>query len=117
MGKVVLPVSGECLSENFTHCSNYLIYEIENRKIVSKKVEIFPKEFLLRISDWPGDLGITDVIAHKIDEASFAEINSTKINLFVGVRKSQPDLLIEEYLNGTLRSDTHYFTESCGVSS
>jgi len=117
MGKVVLPVSGECLSENFSRCSNYLIYEIENRKVVSKKVEIFPKEFRLRISDWPMNLGITDVIAHKIDDASFSEISNSKINLFVGVRKSQPDLLIEEYLNGTLRSDTHYFTESCGVAS
>ena len=117
MGKVVLPVSGECLSENFTRCFYYLIYEIENRKIVSKKVEIFPKGFLLGISDWPEKLGITDVIAHKIDEASFAEFNCSKINLFVGVRISQSDLLIEEYLNGTLRSDTHYFTESSSVSS
>ena len=111
MLKVAVPVRGEYLSENFTQCSYYLIYEIKNKKIVGKKVEVFTKGFQGMISDWPKKLGITDVIAHGIDKASLSEISDTKINLFVGVSISTPDKLIEEYLNGTLRSDTHSITE------
>lgn len=112
MLKIAVPVHGDFISENFDLCSYYLIYEIENKKIVGKKVEIFSRSFQKRLIDCPEDLGITDIIVHRLDSDSLSKFVATKINLFVGVKIMPPDLLVEEYLNGALQSDTHCITEN-----
>jgi len=65
------------------------------------------------MTKWSEKFKITDVIVHGIDKESMAVLSTTKINLFVGVKISNPDLLIKDFLNGTLRSDTHSIVEKC----
>ena len=113
MLKVAIPVRGDFISESFAYCSYYLIYEIKKRKIIGKKVEVFSHEFQEQIINRPDELGITDIIVHRIDNKSLSKFTSTKINLFVGVNIIPPDLLIEKYLNGTITSNTSHITEKC----
>jgi predicted Fe-Mo cluster-binding NifX family protein len=115
MSKIVIPVKDDFLSESFTACSYFLIYEVKEGKVVSKKIDFYPDELRQGIDHWSEGAGITDVIVHWIDKGSLAELSSSKINLFVGVKVSTPDRLIEDFLNGTLRSDTHYMVEKCGT--
>lgn len=112
MTKIAIPVKDDLLSSSFNDCSYFLIYEIVDRKIVGKKIDFFPEEFKAKIDQWSYS-GITDVIVHYIDELSISVLTSTKINLFVGVKVSQPDDIIEEFLSGTLKSDTHTMVEKC----
>ena len=114
MTKIVIPVQGDLLSNSFNFCSYFLIYEIKDRQIVGKKIDFFPAQFKAKIDQWSGS-GITDVIVHYIDEHSLSVLTSTKINLFVGVKISSPDALIEEFLNGTLKSNTYKMVERCRV--
>ena len=111
MIKVVIPVSGNLLSENFGECSYYEIYEIDKKAVVSKIEEVSPLKALIDLSKWVEHSGITDVIVYDIDETSMKYFANTKINLFVGVAISTPKQLIDEYLKGTLKSDFQNFTK------
>lgn len=114
MTKIAIPVKDDLLSSSFIYCSYFLIYEIRDRKIVGKKIDFFPDEFKAKIDHW-SDTGITDVIVHYLDELSLSVLTSTKINLFVGVEVSKPDDIVEEFLSGTLKSNTHTMVEKCRV--
>lgn len=105
MVKVAIPVTGDLLSENFGDCAYYEIYEIDDKEVVSKKKDVSPKKRMSELSKWAEASGITDVIVHGIDNPSVNYFSTTKINLFVGVTINEPELLIEEYLKGTLQSD------------
>jgi predicted Fe-Mo cluster-binding NifX family protein len=116
MSKIVIPVKDDLLSRSFNACKYFLIYEIRDEKVVSKKIELFPNEFRSSISRWSEALGITEVIVHSIDETSLAVLTSMKLNIFVGVKISPPDHLVEQLLSGTLKSDTHHIIEKCGLA-
>lgn len=106
MTRVVIPVSGNFLSEKFNDCSYYQIIEIDNGATVSRKEGVPSGKYLHKLPLLVKQYGITDVITHRIDRDSLAYFNNTKINLFIGVTINTPDQLIEEYLEGTLKSNT-----------
>lgn len=110
MMRIAIPVTGDILSEKFGECSHYIIYEIENKTVVSKKSEVPPIKSIDKLANWAEKSGITDVIVNNIKSSYLNYFSNTKINLFVGVKPNSPELLIEEYLNGTLQSDAHNFT-------
>ena len=112
MIKVAIPVSGNLLSESFGECSYYEVYEIDNKAVVSRKEEVPPLKALSELPKWAEHSGITDVIVHGIDKTSMKYFADTKINLFIGVNISAPEQLVEEYLKGTLRSDSNSITET-----
>lgn len=113
MTKIAIPVKDDLLSRSFNSCTYFLIYEIKDKKIVGKKVNFFPDEFRAKIPHWSDVAGITDVIVHHIDETSLDTLSSTKMSLFVGVKIINPDRLVEDFLDGTLKSDTHNVVEKC----
>lgn len=115
MSKIVIPIKNDLLSRSFNTCTSFLIYEIIDKKVVCKKMNFFPDDFKAKISEWSDAFGVTDVILHSIDGLSLEILTSMKINIFVGVKISTPDYLVEEFLDGTLRSDTHYIVEKCGT--
>ncbi len=107
MVRVAIPVLENSLSERFKQCSHYRIYEIDDKASVNQQFDVPLDEFLV---DLPGSMlryGITDVIAHGIDKETLSFLSETKINVFVGVNIADPDRLIKEYLQGSLRSDIH----------
>ena len=110
MIKVAIPISGNLLSKNFNDCSYYAIYKIDKETIVSRKEGVAAEKTSKELPKWAEHSGITDVIVHEIDKVSMEYFSGTKINLFVGVNINTPEQLIEEYLKGTLRSDTHNIT-------
>ena len=116
MSKLAIPVKDDLLSRSFSSCAYFLIYEIVGKEIVSKKIDFFPDDFLVRISDWQHTSDITDIVVHYIDESVLERLTSTKINLFVGVKISSPDRLVEDFLDGTLKSDTQKILDKCGRS-
>lgn len=105
MGKVAVPINGTMLSDNFNNCAQILIYDITNKKLVSKLSTLPPQNSIQALNKFTSDMGITDFIVHNIEKSTLTFLADTKINLFVGVEIQPTDTLIEEYLNGTLRSN------------
>ena len=111
MKKVAIPVIEGQLSQYFGQCSHYLVYEIEGNHIIFKQLEVPFFDDLTDLADWAARQGITDIIAYKIDQRIISRFISNKINLFLGVRSDTPQALIEDYLNGRLKSDGRIIKE------
>lgn len=112
MTKIAIPVKDNLLCRSFSACTYFLIYEIKDKKIISKQINFHPDDFRAKIDQWSDVSGITYVIAHYIDNKSLTALTATKIDLFVGVSITNPDLLVEEFLNGKLKSNTRKLVEA-----
>jgi predicted Fe-Mo cluster-binding NifX family protein len=115
MSRIAIPVKDDLLSRSFNTCTYFLIYDIRGKKVVGKKINFHPDDFKASIADWSDRYEISDVIVHYIDETSLEMLSASKINIFIGIQVNTPDRLIEDFLAGTLKSDTHNIFEKCNT--
>ena len=101
MKRVAIPVTNGLLSEYFEQCDYYKIFDVEGRNIRSKKIETPPGKELTKLPEWAAGMGITDIIAYKIDKSIITSFTSFSINLFVGIPVNSPQNLIKESLVST----------------
>ncbi|MBN2610734.1 MAG: hypothetical protein JXB00_04180 [Bacteroidales bacterium] len=111
MKKVAIPVVGGQLSEYFGQCDHYEIFEIDNGNAISEEIQIPPKKYVTKLPEWVSAEGITDIIVYKIDKRIITLLTPLRINLFVGIPVNTPRNLIEDYLNGKLKSDEGIISE------
>jgi predicted Fe-Mo cluster-binding NifX family protein len=111
MKRVAIPIVQGKLSQYFGQCSHYLIFDIDGKKISSTELEVPPLHDLIGIPGWAAQQGITDIIAYKIDSRIISRFINNKINLFVGVRFDTPLALIDDFINGRLKSDEKIIRE------
>ncbi len=111
MKRVAIPVVGGRLSEYFGQCDHYEIFEINDGNVISEEIEIAPKEYITKLPEWASVEGITDIIVHRIDKRIITLFAPLRINLFVGIPVNTPRNLIEDYINGKLRSDEGIISE------
>jgi predicted Fe-Mo cluster-binding NifX family protein len=111
MKRVAIPVVNGHLSEYFGQCNHYEIFSIDDNTIKSEAVEIPPKSDILKLPEWAAGEGITDIITYKIDKQIMGLFSPYRINLFVGIPIESPRNLIDDYLNGRLKSDEAIIAE------
>lgn len=114
MKRIAIPIFEGKLSEYFGQCGYYEIFEVEGNSIHSNSVEIPPVKVVEELPEWIVCQGITDVIAHKMDRSTIALFNNRKVNLFIGIPISGTDTLVEDYLNGHLKSNASIIKEITG---
>jgi predicted Fe-Mo cluster-binding NifX family protein len=111
MKRVAIPIIHGKLSQYFGQCSHYQIFEINGNQITRSELEVPPFSNLSQLPEWASQQGITDIIAYKIDHRIISRFINNKINLFVGVGFDSPQALIDDYLNGRLKSDEKIIRE------
>ncbi|MFZ5939893.1 MAG: NifB/NifX family molybdenum-iron cluster-binding protein [Bacteroidota bacterium] len=111
MKRIAVPVSGNLLSEHFGQCEAYRIFVIGEDEVSSERVEIPPQMEVSMLPGWASALGITDIIAYRVDKSIIALFTPFRINLFVGIPRETPEKLIDDYLNGRLKSDERIISE------
>lgn len=111
MKRVAIPVVKGKLSEYFGQCNHYEIFEIDEDNVRSEEIEVPPREDITKLPEWAFSESITDIIAYKIDKRIITLFSGYKINVFVGIPISTPRKLIEEYINGNLKSDDKIILE------
>ena len=111
MRKIAIPVINNSLSEYFGNCQHYEVFEIVDGHIVNKSVAIPPAKDIELLPAWVASQKITDVITYKIDKRIISLFIQEKINLFVGIKVNSPLKIIDDYLNGTLKSDNDIIKE------
>lgn len=112
MTKIAIPITENMLSRNFEDCYYYLIYRINLGKLIGKPVKVYSQDSTLNLSEWIKEWEITDVIANGMNKLSINYFSETKINLFIGVEINTPEKILEEYLMGTLKSNTKNIIKS-----
>ncbi|MCF8372462.1 MAG: hypothetical protein K9H64_12610 [Bacteroidales bacterium] len=111
MKRVAIPVTNGKLSEYFGQCSHYEIFEIDEEQIISNAIEIPSEKEISMLLPWISSRGITDVICYKVDKRIINLFSAHKVNLYVGIRMDVSQEIIENYLNGTLKSDKNIISE------
>jgi predicted Fe-Mo cluster-binding NifX family protein len=114
MKRVAIPVVNGKLSENFGQCNHYEIFEIDNGIVKSEEIEVPPGKNISKLPEWAKRKGITDIIAYKIDKSIITLFSVYKINVFVGIPINIPRKLIDEYINGKLKSDRNIISQIIG---
>jgi len=109
MKRIVIPVLNNKLSEHFTKCSHYEIFEIYKEHISKKEISNSNRSD--NTIDWLFALEASDIITYYIDNKLIKLLSNTKINLFVGIAINSPEAIIESYLNGRLKSDLKMINE------
>ena len=105
MAKVAIPIEKDCLSTHFATCSHYVVFTINNSKITEKKVVKPDFSELEKFPEWFKTMAVTDVITYKINPVIIHSFIKNKINVFVGTNQVTPEILIEDYISGKLKSN------------
>ena len=109
--RVAIPVSEGKLSESFSQCNYYEIFEISENNITEKEIKEPYKKDITKLPEWMASKGVSDIIAFKIDKSIIALFSPFRINLFVGIPVNTPCNLIEDYNSGTLKSNEKIISE------
>jgi len=112
MKRIAIPISNGKLSEFFGQCDYYKIYDIDLKKIEKEQEILFPaKEKMENMPDWIADKGISDLVSYKIDNKIIKMFINNKINLYIGIPIKTPVEIVNDYINGNLKSDGKVISE------
>lgn len=108
MKKIALPLSNNQVSQNFELCSAFFIITVDDENNIKKElVNAHLQPGILPY--WLAEKGVTDIITKGIQVQTASQFNTFKINVFAGVEPSDPEQLVEEFLDGSL--ETHVIAE------
>lgn len=105
MKRIAIPVINGKLSEYFGRCTHYEIFEVNRRQVKRNLIEFPSDRDIKTMPLWISNQGITDVVTHKIDSAIMELFFSLKISLYVGIRCTSTEEIIQQLLEGKLKSD------------
>lgn len=114
--RIAIPVINENQIGHFGECSHYVIYEIAGSSRTLQKIQLPGNEVVSELPQWLDELGITDVIAFRMNPGLIKLFASRKITLYVGVQADKPEILIDKYLQGKLESDNEIINELLQLS-
>lgn len=111
MKRVAIPIQNGKLSESFGTCNHYEIFEINGDQVQITEIKIPAGKEMSELLSWVSDQGITDVISYKVDAQLLKLFANHKINMYVGIHQRTPKEIIQDYLNGSLKSDAVIISE------
>jgi len=105
MAKVAIPIEKDCLSTHFGVCNHYAIFTIHKSIVVDVALVTPNFSEIEKFPAWLKTLDVTDVVTYKINPTIIPAFIKSKINVCVGTNQIAPELLIQDYINGKLKSN------------
>lgn len=102
--KIAIPVAEGKLSAHFGHAPYFYIYHTADNEIVKEQLETPPPHEFGVIPNWLAEIEVTDMIAGGIGPKAIDILNERNINVFTGAPAEEPQKVIKDFLNGTLRT-------------
>ena len=106
--KVAIPLQNDVLAEIFREHKACRVYEIEGDRILGIQLLHVRFNHMEDILDWFSKNSITDLIVHKIFKKDIDKFINSKVNLFLGVKQTNADTLIHDFLDRSLISDVKF---------
>jgi len=101
---IAIPVEKERLCEHFGHCKQFAVYNIEENKIIEEKLLNAPVHTPGAFPKFLSENGVEIVIAGGMGHKAQDLFKSQEIELITGADNTDPKILVNSYLNGTLKS-------------
>jgi predicted Fe-Mo cluster-binding NifX family protein len=102
--KIALPIKNNLLGQNFEQCSEFYIITVEDENHIKKDLLNTHLQPGMH-PHWLAEKGVTDIIANRIEVSTVNKFNMFKISVFAGVESSNPEKLVNKFLNGSLETN------------
>jgi predicted Fe-Mo cluster-binding NifX family protein len=102
--KIALPLTEGILSTHFGHCEEFAIATIdaETKKYTMEKIAPPPHQPGV-FPEWLAEKGVELVIASGMGQKAQNLFADQNIKVKIGVSSKKPEMVIEEYLSGSLK--------------
>ena len=116
--KIAVACIKENVAEHFGHCESFKIYEVEDKKVISKKTIANPGHEKGFLPKFLNEKGVNVVISGGMGEGAINLLKEENIEILTG-NLGNSDEIVEKYLCGKLNNigdicDKHAFKSECG---
>lgn len=107
MKKIAIPVSNGNTALQFENSSQFLIYDLSasDSLVTGRHFESGANNHPEKVPKMLADQGVDVVLTRWIRKDIAKTLCDNKIHVFVGVPIEEPDMLVEDYLDGDLVTD------------
>ena len=102
--RIALPTANGELAMHFGHCEKFMIVDVEDDKIISKKEMTPPPHEPGVLPKWLGEQNVNIIIAGGMGQRAQQLFAANDIKVLVGAPAGSVDELVNSYLQGTLVS-------------
>lgn len=105
--KIAIPIAGDLISEHFGHARQFILYHINEGKIIDQEILDAPKHEPGVLPNWLKSLGVNIIIVNGIGAGAIDLFNSFDIEIISGVDLLRYDELLNDFLAGKLVSKNY----------
>lgn len=102
--KIAIPVANGALANHFGHCEQFAFFTVEDSKVVGREFATPPPHEPGVIPRWLRSHSVDVIIAGGMGSRAQGFFTEYGINVIVGAPPSQPEEIVESYLNGILQT-------------
>jgi len=102
--KFAIPMAEGKLTAHFGHCQEFALIDVDGEQIIGKEILIPPPHEPGVLPGWLHELGAEVIIAGGMGQRAIGLFQENKIEVVVGAPALEPETLVTDYINGTLKS-------------
>lgn len=102
--KFAIPLAGGKLTAHFGHCQEFALVDVEDDQIVGQKTLIPPPHEPGVLPRWLNENGVNVIIAGGMGQRALGFFNDFGIKVATGAPAMEPQVLVQQYLNNTLKT-------------
>jgi ATP-binding protein involved in chromosome partitioning len=100
--KIAVPLAEGLLCNHFGHCERFALIEVRDGQPGEKEYHTPPPHEPGLLPRWLGDLGVNVIIAGGMGQRALSLFNQRGIKVITGAPNLAPEVLVENYLSGSL---------------
>ncbi|NLO10117.1 MAG: dinitrogenase iron-molybdenum cofactor [Clostridiales bacterium] len=118
MLKIAIASDNCNVAEHFGHCESFMIFNVENNKIIGSETIVNPGHKPGFLPDFLHDIGVNVIISGGMGGGAINIFKEKNIEFIVGI-SGDAKIAVEEYLYGSLKSTglvchEHKHHDECG---
>jgi len=104
--KIAIPMADGKLTNHFGHCESFALVDVDSaeKKILKREDIIPPPHEPGLLPPWLAERGVNLVIAGGMGQRAQGLFAEQGIQVFVGAPADTPEILVGNYLSGTLQT-------------
>ena len=104
--RYAVPVSGGRLAEHFGHCEQFALFDVDetSKEITKSALVPSPGHQPGFLPQWLSEQGVSVIIAGGMGHRAQGLFAQNNIKVVTGASSKSPDLIVEEFLNGSLQT-------------
>jgi ATP-binding protein involved in chromosome partitioning len=102
--RYAIPISGGMVSSHFGHCEHFALIDVndQTKEILKKELVASPGHQPGLLPEWLAEQGVSFVIASGMGSRAQNLFKQNHIGVIVGTMESDPEKVVQSYLNGAL---------------